>query len=272
MKLFKKLFVFLTVLVLMLTVTACTIDESELNNLLNGLLTSNNSANVTTSNTLPVRPSTSTSSNYGVDSSSEPYYPINPTESTNSSIYLVPPSPPVEISPEYSASKNSAVVNSSQTNSNSSYKTNALYSFENLASYGFDYYFWESTTIEPFIVSPNVKIKTSAGKTAKDGSAKGYMFTCGLHLGKDGSFNSKSLQFSTNGYQQIEIYATRASSLVTSCDLFVIDSQGYVVDSITVTVDLFSNVLTIPSAGTYALVATIESSINVWGVSFIENA
>ncbi len=272
MKLVKKLFVSLTVLVLTLTATACTVDESELNNLLNGLLTSNNSANVTTSSTLPIRPGDSTSNNYGVDSS-EPYYSIAPAESTNSSVYLVPPSPPIEILPQYSSSKNSAVVNSSQTNSNSSYKTNALYSFENLASYGFDYYFWESTTVEPFIVSPNVKIKTSTGKPAKDGSMFGYVFTYGLQLGKSGLFDNKSLKLTTPGYQQIEIYASASSSGVISGELWVIDSQGYVIDSAIILYGMVhSYVLTIPSEGTYALVASQESGINIWGVSFIENA
>ena len=272
MKLFKKLFVFLTVLVLMLTVTACTVDESELNNLLNGLLTSNNSANVTTSSTLPVSPSTSTSSNYGVDSSSEPYYPINPTESTNSSIYLVPPSPPVEILPEYSASQESS--SSKTTVTPPTYQTNGLYSFEaTLAPYEKGYVFEEKTNIKPFTVSQGIKTTTSSGKTAKDGSAIGYMFTYGFQLGKNGSFDNKSLQITTTGYQQIEIYASGSSTGVISGELRVIDYQGYVIDSAIILYGtVHSYVLTMPSEGTYALVATMESSITVWGVSFIENA
>ncbi len=267
MKLFKKLFVFLIVLALMLTVTACTIDESELGNLINGLTQSNST--VTTSSNLPVKPSTSAPNSYGVDSS-EPYYPINPTESTNSSIYLVPPSPPVEILPTYSSGQKSST--SQTTVTPPTYQTNGLYSFESFYSYGLGYVFEENTNIEPFTVAQGIKITTSSGKTARDGSAKGYVFTVGLQLGKNGSFDNKSLILTTTGYQQVEIYATRSSSGVISGELFVIDSLGYLVDSVTVTEQVNCNTITIPSSGTYALVATMESSITVWGVSFIENA
>ena len=256
MRRIKKFFVVLSVFVLTVTLSACGIDETELNNLIFGLTTSYNSSNVTTSDTYPISIGASTNSNY-------PIYPLPPTQNTAN-----PVTPPAEILPEYSSNQKPSKSQGTLVTPPS--QTTGFYSFENaLSSYTTGVYLPYGTNVYPFTTTTNVKVATTVGKTAKDGSMFGYMFTYGLQLGKSGLFDNKSLKLTTPGYQQIEIYASASSSGVISGELWVIDDQGYVIDSAIILYGMVhSYVLTIPSEGTYALVASQESGINIWGVSF----
>lgn len=100
-------------------------------------------------------------------------------------------------------------------------------------------------------------------KNGLNNKIDGYTFTCAWQMGTNGSDVRKCVKFTTTGAGTVDVYVKGGSSSVTAYTLYC---SGSTEGQITIAYELAKYTFTIPAAGTYAIYAGSERSINLFGL------
>ncbi len=246
MKLFKKFFIVLSVLIFILTVSACTISE----NALEGFINQINSVST-------IKSTTPSKSNFSSNKQTSSKSPIS-----KDSKYV----PTSEIPAVSTQTTPNSVKSDSKNFANSSSLDTFTSTTQNV-SYELIFNYINSSDF--FTLCPELIDKSSSGKIARDGWLSGFVFVDYKQSKKTSNpiFGINGIIFTINSPARVTVYATRGSTYSVDGDLAIINEKSEIISMINPTAELSCYEMTIYPPGTYQLCTASErSSINIFAV------